>query len=502
MRPRTMPFTRRPCRRAALVCGLGGLLAVPPAVTAQNPQVLLDFCLENGDHCAMSIHHVTQGWERHYNADRLQTTASTYKVFLLLAYADAVSRGEIDPDRLITREEWGRFWAGFDGNSLARAYTRLGEPVTVRLDDLVGAMIRESDNAVSDLLLDLLGPRAVARSIKRWVPGFHDVPQSINAIFATYDNHPLEPAIGPRIVADYSGFETAGYRSELDFTFAAMHAPAFVEAIRLSRCQYPPWEIVPPGCVPDFRTNAQTFGLLNNHFFVRATTRSYNQVMLGVLRGDLFPSRMQEVVARHLEYRLDLPAFSEFTRYGAKGGSLNPLGVRNWTTFVESAETGDQVVVSVQLRDIVSGSTSFMVALAERMALDPAFAEHVRTSLPEDPELPELTGWLDRVDVDPPGKGRALKVTADVRNASPFPVHSQSVVHLYFSDDAVLDPSDVLVSAVAIPALPGYGTRKVVLSAPRAVAALPAFVLVVIDAGNTVDEGEENNNVVWERVGG
>jgi hypothetical protein len=34
------------------------------------------------------------------------------------------------------------------------------------------------------------------------------------------------------------------------------------------------------------------------------------------------------------------------------------------------------------------------------------------------------------------------------------------------------------------------------------VGALPAFVLVVIDAEDTVDEGEEHNNVVWERVGG
>lgn len=492
-RPHTFVF-------AAFLAGALGS-AFPTPTVAQDPQVLLDFCLANSDRCAISVHHVTEGWERHYNADRLQVTASTFKIFLLLAYADGVSRDVIDPDQMITRNEWARFWAGLDGGSLANAYARLGEPETVRLDDLVGAMIRESDNAAADLVLELLGPRAVERAIKRWVPGFHDVPRSINAIFATRDNNPLEPSIGYRIVADYAGFETAGYQAELEATFAAMHDPAFVDAIRFDRCQYPPWEIVPVGCAPNFTVNALTRGILSNHFFMRATTRSYNEVMLGVLRGDLFPARMQEIVQRHLEWFLEIPVFDAiFARYGAKGGSLAPRGVLNWTTFME-AHDGDQVVVSIQLRDL-SGNIGFLIAFAEAIALDPAFAENVKTNLPNDPELPELTAWVDRIAVDPPGMGRALEVKMQVLNASPFPVREGSTVQLFYSDDALLDGSDLLVSSVSIPALPGYGTRQVTLTAPRAFDSVPGFVIIAVDALNTVAEAEEANNVVWERVGG
>lgn len=494
-------------RLPAIVAAVALIALAAPAAPRANaaPQVsdpFLDFCLANADRCALSIVHLTGGWERHVNADRLQSTASTYKIFMLLAYADAVSRGEVDPDQLITREQWARYWAGFDGGSFATAYARLGAPLAVRLDDLVGAMIRESDNNTPDLLLSLLGAQAVERAIKRWVPGFHDVPLSINAIFATFDNHPLEPLVGHRVIEDYRGFESAGYRAEVDAAFAGMHSPAFVDAIRLARCAYPPWQVPPAGCVPDFHNTAAIWQELNNRFFVRATTRSYAEVMRGILEGNLFPPRMQEVVARHLEYFLGLPAYAQlFSRYGAKGGSLGPNGVLNWATFLESAATGDQVAVSMQVR-FVNGGIGTGVAMAERLALDRDFAEAVRAMLPADPRLPELTAWTERIALDAPGKGKTIDVRADVLNASPFAVHAESEVHLYLSDDSTWDAGDLLLATARTPSIPAYGRRQVRLTSDASVGALPRFVLVVVDATGAVAESDEANNVVWERVGG
>ena len=69
---------------------------------------ILDYCLAHRDQCAISVHHVTDGWQRHLNADRLQATGSTFKVLSLIVYAQAVVDGRLDPEQLVTKEEWAR----------------------------------------------------------------------------------------------------------------------------------------------------------------------------------------------------------------------------------------------------------------------------------------------------------------------------------------------------------------------------------------------------------
>ncbi|MCM6772309.1 class A beta-lactamase-related serine hydrolase [Nocardia sp. CDC159] len=93
--------------------------------------------------------------------DDQQPIASAVKVVPLAAYARAVAAGTLDPHERIPVGEWER-WAfpGTDGGAHEQARSRLpGDTVT--LDEMVSAMIRESDNAVPDYLRDRLGDRAL-----------------------------------------------------------------------------------------------------------------------------------------------------------------------------------------------------------------------------------------------------------------------------------------------------------------------------------------------------
>ncbi|WP_084475464.1 serine hydrolase [Nocardia vermiculata] len=94
-------------------------------------------------------------------ADEPQPTASANKVVPLAAYARAVANGELDPQERVPVAEWERWYLpGTDGGAHDRARARLGgEAVT--LDQLVSAMIRESDNAVPDYLRERLGDLAM-----------------------------------------------------------------------------------------------------------------------------------------------------------------------------------------------------------------------------------------------------------------------------------------------------------------------------------------------------
>ncbi|MBI8990056.1 serine hydrolase [Corynebacterium meridianum] len=105
-------------------------------------------------------------------ADTPLDVASAAKIIHLLAYADAVADGTLRPDTQVPVAEWEAFYLPLDGGAHAAALDRLGidsrEPspgvavasdpdATVALDDLVSAMIVESDNAAADWLAEELG---------------------------------------------------------------------------------------------------------------------------------------------------------------------------------------------------------------------------------------------------------------------------------------------------------------------------------------------------------
>ena len=74
-----------------------------------QPMALLRYCEGNPEHCALSVRHLNAGWERHFNPERLHSTASTYKTLMLLAYAEAVVAKQLDPNFTVDKEEWARF---------------------------------------------------------------------------------------------------------------------------------------------------------------------------------------------------------------------------------------------------------------------------------------------------------------------------------------------------------------------------------------------------------
>ena len=101
-----------------------------------------------------------------------QVLASAVKVVHLAAYSRAVAGGALDPDEQVPLTDWERWYVpGTDGGAHPEALKRLGiandgigatDPSsTVRLDDMVTAMIQESDNAVPDYLRHRLGDQAI-----------------------------------------------------------------------------------------------------------------------------------------------------------------------------------------------------------------------------------------------------------------------------------------------------------------------------------------------------
>ncbi len=347
-----------------------------------RPVAMLRYCDANPDHCAMSVRHINGGWERHFNPNRLQSTASTYKTLPLIAYAEAVVAGDLDPDTLVDKEDWARFSMRSEGNALAAAWDRLGNPDQVSIDQMMSVMMRESDNAAPDWLLNELGEAALAQVVDQYIDGHHDVPISINAFFQFFQGMTTEPGPAERIIASYDSLLDPGWRDELNALFTGpMHAEAWMQAQRDFICVALPWESPPSPCSFGGENSFEERRTLLGRYFSRTTSLTMLELMTGLLKRDLLAADVQTRVEPHMEWPLVFPEIAErFSRYGAKGGSFGPQNICNMTAYLEDAATGDQVAVAVFIHESVHSCNVglFPFAFIEAFAEDAEFREMVR----------------------------------------------------------------------------------------------------------------------------
>ncbi len=478
----------------------------------------IDFCLSNSDKCALSVNHVTDGWERHFNADRLQATASTVKTLVLIGYAEAVATGRvassdrwarstITPHKLMPRDTWARFWSSLDGGALEAAWEDLGRPSKVTPDQVARQMIAFSDNAAPDWFISELGDAAMQEVVDTYVntAGHHDRPRPINAFFNTWVANPDEEDIGPRMLADYSGNDVGGYHDEVARVFADMHKKQYMNRLRKVRCFAPPWQRAPAGCAPVFGSSAEEVTALTQSHFSRSTSRTYMNLMTRLLSGDLLADDVDAVVRRHLEWVLELPNFSAvFSRYGRKGGSFG-TNVLNWTAYMHSRETGAQIAFTMMLQNLVPGDIDAidMILLAEGIARNTTSAALLRDTVPVEPMLPEIVSQVGDVETaERPGeRGTDLSVEVEVINTSPHRARKKVEVAAYLSVDSVFQKSrDGLLDKTRVGKLGSYGRRVVTLSGTAGTAVAGKFLLVVVDPNSKLKESVEDNNVAYQRV--
>jgi hypothetical protein len=489
---------------------------------------LLNYCLANPDNCSISINHITGGWRSDYHGTRLNVLASTFKVVPLIAYGKAVGSGQINPQTVVSRDQWAEFWTGQDGGALSSAWNSLGQPQNVTLDQMVGAMMRYSDNATPDYLLDKLGADAMQKvitvyfidSAKERLPGpfYVDSPKSIGALFTSWMGTPTAPLAGAANVTDYSGIEPFGYRKELDSLFTSLHNPSVVQAQRNFVCAAPPWQPAPPPCTFGSGITEPVHRALETGYFPKSNTRTYTELMTGLLERNLLPPHVQAVVEPHLEWWLNAGAGQTFRRYGAKGGSLGTglgpcsalpsgcLTVLTWTTYVETQQNapgsshGVQAVVTIQLRDPVLGSNALPALIpgvqhfADALVLDPAFAATVRAELPNDPPLPDLIARITALGPDRAGKFSPTRI--EVLNIGTADTSRSTLLSLFFSTSSTPPPGAIPVDTAVIPPLRPGGSTSFTFNLNHG----GQFLISVVDPQNLIVESDKQNNVQYEKL--
>ncbi|MFF0488530.1 serine hydrolase [Nocardia sp. NPDC004068] len=244
-----------------------------------------------------------------------QPLASAVKVVPLAAYARAVAAGTLDPNERISVSEWERWWfPGTDGSAHEHARARLpGDTVT--LDQMVSAMIRESDNSVADYLRDRLGDRALVDAAE--AGGWHDFrpPSLLGNVIRL-----LDPGVGDVWAA------ARRYATDSEYRAAMRSKPG-------------------PSSYQDLAAWADT-----TH---TGSAQQLAAMHRAIATGDFGPGA--DIARAQLEWR---PAPNGFVAMGFKGGSLP--GVLTDAFYLRRA---DGTVATAVLLDRHMSETTYATAL-------------------------------------------------------------------------------------------------------------------------------------------
>jgi len=150
----------------------------------------------------VALHDAETGLELHYKADRWFHAASTMKVPILLGVFAAIDRGDLLPhSRVHVRNRFlsvvegvpFRVESGRDANSAV--HNAIGK--MMRVDELAYHMITTSSNLATNLLLGVIGPDSVNRTLKEL-----DVDDGIELKRGVEDELAFDKGISNMVTAD------------------------------------------------------------------------------------------------------------------------------------------------------------------------------------------------------------------------------------------------------------------------------------------------------------
>ena len=375
---------------------LADIMAEPAYATGLNTSAeVLDYLQAHPDAVSLVAYSVTpdgtavsddtQIW---HNPDQPMPLASTKKILVLAAYAQAVVAEQIDPQTAIPLADWDRYHLpGTNGGAHIAALTDLGISVdgagyaldpeaTVTYEQMVWAMIRFSDNAAPDYFLNLFGEDGVAEVMA--AAGLTPRPILPHAgLVLTWQNHE-QHVLTATALDELTALEPEAYAARVRAMQTAFLDSAWGEAER-------EWRRANRRPPNPHRLELVAANRLDNS----GTAREFAAIMAGVVSDTFISAEVSAVMRPYLEWPMAFASNQErFHALGSKGGSL--VGLLTGATYYipSSGEFSDQPrVVVLFMKEMPFAawlrlSETFAQQQFERdLATDPDFARQVAATL-------------------------------------------------------------------------------------------------------------------------
>ena len=358
---------------------------------------LADFILANPESAAVVAYTFNEKGEfvadEHalfYNADNSFIMASTMKIIVLAAYADAVANGELDPNERVVVTDWELYYLPMtDGDAHLMGLKSLGieadnlgfardRELTASLDDLARLVIHYSENAATDYLIMRLGTEKMATVMQQAGLEHHtSIGLTLGVALAAFSHENPSFSTSPvqRLMAE-EPVAQAEYMNRLVELYTSD----------------PRWRADQIG----FMTSLSMRNLNSEEVWAnqvmfaqllpRGTAREYAQMMAKVASGNLISAEVSEIMQKKLEkVPSDWPLrLLFFNRFGAKDGVT--AGVLTLASY------------AVPKRGLLSGRSRVIVIMTTQLPPE-NWAEQVQHQghylLPID--LAQATGVFDKL---------------------------------------------------------------------------------------------------------
>lgn len=276
------------------------------------------------------------------NADTPMPLASAVKVIHLVAYAQAVQGGELNPEMTVPLAELERYYLPHsDLNAHRRAVEALsdegrvsGEPPAVLLEDVPRMMIEYSSNAATDYLHQLLGQERIERTILDLGLTSHSAPCPFLGQF-------LLMGAGGNDLEQVSSLIRDPERYSREVWRIAQQYAADGDA----REEPGGWQR--RGRRPSLAAQA----LFSEGLNARASAGDYARLMALIANNQIAPWEQNVRIRRYLEWPTHIPANQETLAWlGYKGGTLP--GVLTAAYYAQPWDRAQPVVAAVFFHDI------------------------------------------------------------------------------------------------------------------------------------------------------
>ncbi len=313
----------------------------------ENARPALDYLLQNPADVGLVAYRIGFESEGAYlNADAPMPLASIVKLIHLVAYAEGVENGRLDPATWLPVSELERFFLpGSDLRSHPDAIAQLterglvsGDPPAFPLEELPWMMLRNSSNAATDYLHLLLGQETIENTALQLGLNSQTAPCPFLGQFLTISNHTRSgdnEAVIQSLIADPAAYGqlvmdlTAAYSDSADFRAA--------EGRWYQRSRRPTWE-------------AQS--LFSEQLNAQGSARDYADLMATIAQNELGSAYLNFLVRRNLEWPMSVYPINQelFYTVGYKNGTLP--GVLNTLYYAAPREGGGLVVVALFFRHL------------------------------------------------------------------------------------------------------------------------------------------------------
>ncbi|PAX51406.1 serine hydrolase [Brunnivagina elsteri] len=316
----------------------------------RTPEAVLEYIITHPDDVSLVAYEVGYSeQEIFYNSDIKRPLASTIKIIVLAEYARQINQGLLSSQELVNIEDIDLYYLPrTDGDAHPSAITELKQKQYINLANQVElhhipwAMIRYSDNAATDYLIQRLGRENLNNLVSSLNIKNQDVPLPIIGQILTWSNHTSSDTFTERL-QKYQAMSPKEYGDEVYQLTGIWQSDEEFRRNQSTHITSNKWL--------KLKEQQEIAHALNG----KGTATGYTQIMERIYRGLLISSEADKIMRRYLEWTMEIPSNQQrLDAFGVKNGSLAGIITEAW--YLKPTNANNARVAALFLENIPPGA--------------------------------------------------------------------------------------------------------------------------------------------------